>query len=577
MTHQSSAVIDRRPRWPWVILGLGLFWTVLIRVPLIVNAEDHVDSDLAVDGLTLLDAVHGQWRWHYPGTPYMGITPMLFSYPQARVWGTNATTLVSGGAVIWVLVVASTFWLAWRGFGLEVAGWAIVPLGFSSLGTIWLSGRITGGHLLTLVWHNVAFVGLHACLTRGGWARGATLGLWCGLGLYLDAMFLFTLAGLVPAALLAWFSSGRSRVGIGLSAVFLIAMMVGLLPREIGRRVDPHDAYPSQFEATLERRAVQEHVRLLVLHCLPRLIAGTELHDLDRKTAGNEGVLRGLVLWVAGGRTPAGISQSNEWLAILMLVGLVVGVARLARESARAVEPARRAISRGVLGSALLIVAAFLVNRNIFNSDNYRYLIYLLTPWSLGFGLVLDSLSRRRFSGRVAAWVVVGILVAAISSSTFTWYRETRHYINKQGGLVKVQVPPWSELAVRGRTIVGPVDKSPRFAIPSDVTHVFGGYWDVYRIAFLSGKQVVGIPFPTYPNRFPGWSRGLGPDQGKLLVLQPREESSAGLRPAAEKAGERIRNLRSASRMDWRPALSTVWKKDGRDPAELDRLRFVVP
>ncbi len=61
------------------------------------NAEDHVDSDLAVDGLTLLDAVHGQWRWHYPGTPYMGITPMLFSYPQARVWGTNATTLVSGG------------------------------------------------------------------------------------------------------------------------------------------------------------------------------------------------------------------------------------------------------------------------------------------------------------------------------------------------------------------------------------------------------------------------------------------------------------------------------------------------
>ena len=39
--------------------------------------------------------------------------------------------------------------------------------------------------------------------------------------------------------------------------------------------------------------------------------------------------------------------------------------------------------------SALLIVAAFLVNRNIYNSDNYRYLIFLLTPWALGFGLVL--------------------------------------------------------------------------------------------------------------------------------------------------------------------------------------------
>ena len=86
-----------------------------------------------------------------------------------------------------------------RTYGLEVAGWAILPLVFSSLGTIWLSGRITGGHLLTLVWHTVAFAGLHACLTRGGWRRAAALGLWCGLGLYLDAMFLFTLAGMVPA------------------------------------------------------------------------------------------------------------------------------------------------------------------------------------------------------------------------------------------------------------------------------------------------------------------------------------------------------------------------------------------
>ena len=175
--------------------GPGSGLDVLIRVPLILNAEDHLDSDLAVDGLTLLDAVHGHWRWHYPGTPYMGILPMLSSYPQALVWGANPITLVSGGTVIWVW--SSSPPSGWRGraFGPEVAGWAIVPLVFSSLGTIWLSGRITGGHLLTLVWHTVAFVGLHACLARGGWRRAAALGLWCGLGLYLDAMFLFTLVG----------------------------------------------------------------------------------------------------------------------------------------------------------------------------------------------------------------------------------------------------------------------------------------------------------------------------------------------------------------------------------------------
>src|SRR5271154_7111066 len=115
MTHQSSTVIERRPYWPWVLLGLGLVWTVLIRVPLIVNAEAHVDSDLAVDGLTLLDAVHGQWRWHYPGTPSTGSIPVLLSWPQAVVWGANPITLVSGGMVAYGLLTIAVFLLARRG------------------------------------------------------------------------------------------------------------------------------------------------------------------------------------------------------------------------------------------------------------------------------------------------------------------------------------------------------------------------------------------------------------------------------------------------------------------------------
>ena len=205
-----------------MVLGLGLVWTVLIRVPLILNAEDHLDSDLAVDGLTLIDALHGQWRWHYPGTPHMGILPLFFSYPQALIWGANAVTLVSGGTLIWLLIVAGTFWLAWKTYGPSVAGWAILPLVFSSTGTIWLSGRITGGHLLTLAWHTLAFVGLHACLSKGGRLRAAALGLWCGLGLYLDMMFLFTLFGLVPAAILGWFLGGRWRLKLGTVAAFLL-------------------------------------------------------------------------------------------------------------------------------------------------------------------------------------------------------------------------------------------------------------------------------------------------------------------------------------------------------------------
>jgi hypothetical protein len=541
------------------MLGFGLFWTVVLRVPVILNAEDHLDSDLAVDGLTLLDAVHGQWRWHYPGTPYMGILPMLLSYPQAVVWGGNPITLVSGGTVIWVLVVLSTFWLAWRAFGPAVAGWSIVPLVFSSPGTIWLSGRITGGHLLTLVWHTVAFAGLHACLTRGGWLRAAGLGLWCGLGLYLDAMFLFTLAGLVPAAILTWLLAGRSRAGLGLAGVFLAGMVIGLLPREIGRWVDPYDAYPSQFAATFEARAILEHARLLSLVCIPRLIAGIELPDLQQEFPMlSEGMSQTITALLADGTLSPSLSPSLGFLGrivcgALSLALFATSLVWLALGRASPGDPGRRAVRWGVLGSAGLILAAFLVNRNIYNSDNYRYLIFALTPWSLGFGSLLHDLAS---SGRAGRWLAGAILlpfVVVMTVTTLSWYRDVRHYLDREFRPSRVAVWPWEKVIVYDPEGEGYVEDG-RFASRVDrtVTHVFGPYWEVYRLAFRSGGRVAGIPLPMYPNRFPGWSRGLGAGQGTLMVLQPL---MAG----------------------WRDALVTVWKAERRDVAELNQIRIVIP
>ena len=83
---------------------------------------------------------------------------------------------------------------------------------------------------------------------------------------------------------------------------------------------------------------------------------------------------------------------SDEWLALLLVAAFLAATVRLARDPASVTDSARKAVSRGTVVSALLIVAAFLVNRNIYNSDNYRYLIFLLTPWSLGFGLVMSDL-----------------------------------------------------------------------------------------------------------------------------------------------------------------------------------------
>ncbi|MHB1556067.1 MAG: ArnT family glycosyltransferase [Isosphaeraceae bacterium] len=566
MNQPPYPATGRRPFWPWMVLALGLIWTVAIRVPLVLNAEDHLDSDLAVDGLTLLDATHGHWRWHYPGTPHMGILPVLFSFPQALVLGANPVTLVSGGTAIWVLVVVATFGLAWRAFGPSAAGWSILPLVFSSKGTIWLSGRITGGHLLTLGWHVLALAGLCTCLTRGGWRRAALLGGWCGLGVYLDAMFAISILGIAVAASLEWLVAGRARSGPIVAAAFVGGLMLGMLPREVGRWIDPYDAYPSQFSATLEPSAVLGHAELLVDECLPRLLAGSGLRWTTYSVGPRAGRLS---------------IATTFWPSLAILVAFVAAVAWLAFVGLRSGSPPRRAVAVGSLVSAVAIVGAFLVNRNIYNSDNYRYLIFLLTPWALGFGLGMDSLVRSGRRGRAAAALGVVLLAALMSDSTLRWY-QFRRYVDSHGIPVRRPRPPWSEVIVRGdgrRASASTRALAPtgRFTIPPDITHVFGGYWEVYRLSFLSGGRIRGIPNARYPNRFPGWSSGLGPGRGRILILWPAEASSWSSKPAAEVVGERFERLHSARGVAWEPGFTTVWVNDGRDPAELKRLQVVVP
>ena len=594
MTDTSASATTRTPRWPWVVLGLGLVWTVLLRVPLILNAEDHLDSDLAVDGLTLIDALHGQWRWHYPGTPHMGILPLFFSYPQALIWGANAFTLVSGGTLIWLLIVTGTFWLAWKAYGPSVAGWAILPLVFSSTGTIWLSGRITGGHLLTLAWHTLAFVGLHACLEQGRQRCALCAGPLVRAGALsrYDVSVHVSRAGSGSARRLVFRREMAIETGHG-RGVSWSAGIVGFLPHEIGRIVDPYDAYPSQFIATFEEPAVREHGRLLALQCLPRLIAGTELDRFDRIGRGHESIFGKLIGCLLDVRTFSELPPKQEWLAVVLLIAFVAATIRVLLDSMFSRDACGKAISFGTSWSALWIVGAFLVNRNIFNSDNYRYLIYLLTPWSLGFGLLIEDLRSRRRPARAAAIFAVVALFVGMTARSVNWYQDKLHYMSDNWRVLMVPCDSWSEPR-RWRTegdvyheeadSDGLLHRYPaqegflKYKVPSDVTHVFGDYWDVYRMTFLSGKKVAGVPYPIYPNRFPAWSRGLGGGKGRLLVLGLRSPTG---RESVLKSGDRFLTIHELydpkSLIYWRPPFAAVWQNDGRDPAELYQIRSVVP
>lgn len=546
----SAASTARPARWPWLCLAAALIWVALIRVPLVLNAEVHLDSDLAVDGLTLRDATHGHLRWHFPGTPYMGIGPILLSLPGALLFGVNASTLVVGGVVAYELFVLATFLLVRRLFGPVAAVGALVPLAFASVGTVWLSGRLTGGHLLTLAWHAATLAMVPTFGRAGGYLRAFLFGVWCGLGYYLDGMFAVTLP--FVGVLAATSVSRNSELGraLCLTMVMVLGFVLGELPREVGSRVDPHDAYKEQFttifdhddRVPVDRGRVKSlflgHLSLFSLECLPRLVAGHRLVAADLPTEPRpEAMAGGTSSPIARAASPALAAATVAVSGLLFAAALIALVwagfsPRRGPKSATAEVPAGWCLA--MLGSSALVGAMFLVNKNIYNSDNYRYLVYMLLPWSAGFGLMMAGLWRRGVGGRVAAALLSGMLAVLFTLDTASWYRGF-------GWLDEASRP------IRRRT----QDPALDFLLAHpEVDAIFGGYWDVYRYRFLVGDRLAVLPFPDYPDRFDD-ADGFPSRQPRVLVARQGQPDDFYREMALREGGKILFRGRDRLIIDW--------------------------
>ncbi len=530
--------------WPWALLAVALVATTALRVPLIFNARAHLDSDLAVDGLTLQEALRGHWRWHYPGTPHIGTASLALMLPIGLVFGGTAFTLAISGAVLWMLVVVSTFLLALRAFGPRIVAWSLIPLTFSSTGIIWLSGRITGGHLLAVAWHAVAFLLLYRWLERAAVGRAAALGLWCGLGIWNDSMGLMTLVGLVLVAVVVVgsamrTSSGRKREDEVLTAnptkdgiwpsltVLVLAFLVGLLPKFIGRWADPYDAYNEQFAPVTRADVLFDHARVLALDCLPRLVAGHRLPHLEAEPGGIGPDGHALPGPAIVGVTSVASVVLGLGLFLLAVPGLAIG--------GRGEADAGRAVRWGLLISSLAVVAGFVANRNIYNSDNYRYLVLLLVPWAIGFGRLMDGLSRRGQGGAVAA-AAIGIgFAACFTLDAFSWYRRLG-WIDERGRPVARELED---------PLLDWLEKSP------EVTSLGGDYWDVYRYAFLTAGKFRAVPSSRYPDRFPEWSRGLAGGHPSYVVARTTAIGAETLTQALRDGGAVLYRARGGTIASW--------------------------
>jgi hypothetical protein len=539
-----------RPHWRWacLTLALALAWVALARQPLVLNAKAHLDSDLAVDGLTLIDALDGHWRWHYPATPFIGSPPVLLSWVQAKVWGPTPMALVSGGVVAYGLVVVATFLLNRRAFGPSVASWGLVPLTFASTGLIWLSGRVTGGHLLAAAWHAGAFGLLWDALTKGGWRRSATLGLWCGFGLYIDSMLAVTWVG-IGAAGLAWaFSSSPLPLGEGVVKkertgsrrvvrsiacllAFGLASGVGVAPRVIGKRVAPHDAYVGQFEPVVRADHLGHNAWILLLDCLPRLVAGHRLPGLETEPDPAK---------LEGGSTSVSPIRYVPWLGLAGAVTVVslghFGWAMLTLAFRQTTpDPARSAIRLGLRVSTLAVLVGFLIYPRISNSDHYRYLVFVLTPWSAGFGLMMTRIvSKGRWGPWAAGALTLGFALLMTADSA-RWYARLG-WIDSAGLPVRKRV----EEPVLDWLVANP-----------KVSTILGDYWEVYKLSFLTQGRVRAAPFPQYPDRFPEIGRGLPEALHPVVIVRPNRDASFYRRRALEAGGRELLRVPGLSIVEW--------------------------
>ncbi|MGE3820718.1 MAG: hypothetical protein AB7I30_14995, partial [Isosphaeraceae bacterium] len=265
------------------------------------------------------------------------------------------------------------------------------------------------------------------------------------------------------------------------------------------------------------------HARLLAQECLPRLIAGHRLPSLETDPDPS-----GLTAPSAY-RTP---SESGPVAALAALLSLTLWAASclaIIGEVMKGRELPSRLVAGGLLISALATLAGFVLNRNIFNSDNYRYLVTLLVPWSVGFGLLMSEAWRRGLGARVVGLVVTLAFASLMTADLASWYARFGWIDAQYRPLVAAEEDPLSRW----------------LAEHPQVTWLEGGYWDVYRLAFLTGGSVRGTPFPIYPNRFPEWRPS--PVEGRVLIGRSTPESAPFLDRSLRAGGKVVFRARGAT------------------------------
>src|SRR5205823_2809383 len=113
-----------------------------------------------------------------------------------------------------------------------------------------------------------------------------------------------------------------------------------------------------------QAHVLREHARILGLDCLPRLIAGHRVPGLQADPDPSS----------LSGPGPSGTKPDGHPLALANTVGglilFLIAIGALVAPAKPPRDAASVAVRWGLVLSAIATVCGFLLNRNIFNSDN---------------------------------------------------------------------------------------------------------------------------------------------------------------------------------------------------------------